>query len=235
MKKLDIVWFVGLMLMCSEVLAKRRRSGSSAVLPPEVAGWIVVGLLVIGVIALLVTFADFLSALLNIFWMGALVWMLGQLHVDAAWCAYAEVLAPERLSELCVADDGSPRGDFWRYGAYIGFGLLDATLLGTMIWFAGRGIRRRSQAEQERREWIEKGLRAKLPLVSQVALQAHVADAMALVKAMRRQWKRPVTAHEVASVVELKLALIGRSQAVGRALTQDEVRAILNERRISQA
>ena len=104
-----------------------------------------------------------------------------------------------------------------------------------MIWFAGRGVRRRIQADRERRERILKGLRAKLPLMSQALIEAHVADAMALVKVMRRQWKRPVTDSEVTSVVELKLALIARSQAAGRALTQDEIRAVFNERRIRQA
>lgn len=235
MKKLDIVWFVGLLLMCSEVLAKRRRSGSSAAVPPEVVGWLLVAVLVVGAIALLVTFADFFSALFSVAWVGVLVWMLGQLHVDAAWCAYAEFLAPEKLHELCVADDGTPHGELWRYSAYLGFGLFDAALVGAMIWFAGRGVRRRIQADRERRERILKGLRAKLPLMSQALIEAHVADAMALVKVMRRQWKRPVTDSEVTSVVELKLALIARSQAAGRALTQDEIRAVFNERRIRQA
>lgn len=232
---MDIGWFVGLMLLCSDVLAKRRRSSSAAVLPPEVLGWILLAVLAIGVIALLVTFADVVNALITVFWVGALVWMVGQLHIEVAWCAYAEALEPGRLPELCVADDGSPHGELWRHGAYLGFGLLDAALVGAMVWFAVRGIRRRVRAARERREWIENGLRAKLPQLSEAMLQAHVADAMALVKAVQRQWKRPVTASEVASVVDLKLALFARTQRAGRALTQDEIRAVVNERRISQA
>jgi hypothetical protein len=98
------------------------------------------------------------------------------------------------MHELCVADDGTPHGELWRYSAYLGFGLFDAALVGAMIWFAGRGVRRRIQADRERRERILKGLRAKLPLMSQALIEAHVADAMALVKVMRRQWKRPPTA-----------------------------------------
>ncbi len=232
MKRLDGIWLVGLLMVCTDALAKRRRSGSSAAMSPEVLGWIGAAGLGIGAIAILVTYGDVVAKLLNVVWVGALVWLFGQWNVDVAWCAYADFWAPARLPELCAAKDGEPHGELWRYGMYALAVAIYGGLLGIVVWFLSKQRLERKRRIAERRGYVEAMLRTKLPSMKREHVLAYVADCEAMINALERKAKRKVPNEGLDAVTDLWIALTEHHRSTGRKLTQDDIRSFLARHRI---
>jgi len=141
-------------------------------------------------------------------------------------------MAPDRLSELCVARDGETLGEHWRYGFYAAAAAIYSAMLVAAVWFVAKRRRQRSHRIGELRRFVEATLRTKLPALNRERMMVCVADCEAMVHALERKAKRALPNERVAAVVDLWIALTERSRAVGRELTQDEVRAVLEQHRI---
>lgn len=233
MKRFDMAWLLALTLFSTEVLAKRRRSdGSAALANSEFFGWVALAALGVGALILLYKHAEVINTLVMGFWLAVAAWFFAKWSIDVASCAYTEILSPERLPELCVAEGGEPHGILWRYGNYLLAALLYSALFGGAIsWVRKR--RRESEARvRERRRHLEAALLARLPLSEHLRLAAHVTEYEAMIDALERQSNQQIPNHRVAAVVDLGLALTKRRHAAGRELTEDEVCTIIREHRI---
>lgn len=226
MKRFDVTWLLGLMLFSTEALAKRRRSGGSAALgDSDLFGWVALAVFAVGALAIVITYADTIGKVWNIVLFAVAAWLFVKWNIDVAWCVYAELVSPERLSELCVAEDGVPFNAHWRYGMYLLLVLLYGALLGGAIVLVRKKRR-------ERRSYLESALMARLPIVERHRLATYVAECEAMIDAIERQSKRRIPTYRIAKVVELGLALDGHRHAVGRDLTPEEMHAIAGKHRI---
>lgn len=125
MKRLNVIWFLTLLALSTDVLAKRR-SGSSVSLFDN--DFFVVMLLVVVGSAVLVFMIEH-RGVGDVINAAVLMWMFAKFNIDAAWCGYAETMTPDRLTELCIFDDGEPYTAGWRIFLYVAVVLVDGGLL----------------------------------------------------------------------------------------------------------